>query len=340
MIRRTAGALVLAATLGCLGCGAAPDLPAKNAGVVDDAKSPIEHHEEIFAGARGVKLHAEWWRPRQGKPRGALVIVHGLKDYGARYGELATRLANDGFAVYAADLRGHGRSGGPRVTVDTFDDYTDDLDIFMDRVMAREPHTHVFLFGHSMGGAIAALYTITYHPDLHGLILSGAALEVDASGITVASSRAMNGLAPNAGLFQLDLHDFSRDPNVVKDGLADPLVYQDAAPVHTAVELVDAIHTIQARESELDLPLLVLHGKADKVTPPSGSEALYGKAKSTDKKLVEYDGLYHDLLHEPEKAKVEKDIQDWLDAHAPKADAPAPTSPPPTATSATAPLPK
>ncbi len=292
-------------------------MPAKTSGVVDVPSSPIEHHEEIFAGARGVKLHAEWWRPREGKPRAALVVVHGLKDYGGRYAAFAEKLAADGFAVYAADLRGHGRSGGRRVSIDTFDDYTDDLDIFFRRVQAREPQTTMFLFGHSMGGAIATLYTITYHPDLHGLILSGAALDVDASGITIAGTRAVNGIDPNAGLFQLDLHDFSRDPNVVREGLADPLVYQDGAPVHTATELIDAIDVIQKRMNEIDVPLLILHGKADKVTPPEGSEALYGKAKSNDKKLIEYPGLYHDLLHEPEKAKVESDIQSWLDAHAP-----------------------
>jgi alpha-beta hydrolase superfamily lysophospholipase len=298
-----------------IGCGTPPDMPAKSGGVVDTPTSSIEHEEEFFDGARGTKLYAQWWRPRTGKVRAALVVVHGLKDYGARYGELAERLAKDGIAVYAADLRGHAHSSGKRVSIASFDDYLDDLDILMNRTQQREPHTPVYLFGFSMGGAIATDFTITYHPDIHGLILAGAALDVDASGLKIASTKAVAAINPDAGLFALDAHDFSRDPQVVDTNLHDPLVYQDGAPVHTAVELLDAIDLIQARMHEIDVPLLILHGKEDKVVPMKGSVALYAAAKSTDKTLTLYDGLYHDLLHEPEKLRVEGDIEHWLLAH-------------------------
>jgi alpha-beta hydrolase superfamily lysophospholipase len=290
-------------------------MPAKTGGVVDDAKSNVDHEEEFFDGARGVKLYAQWWRPRDGKVRGALVIVHGLRDYSARYGELAERLAKDGIAVYAADLRGHAHSAGRRVSIASFDDYLDDLDILVGRTQQREPHVPVYLFGFSMGGAIATDFTITYHPDIHGLILAGAALDADASGLKIASTKAVAAINPDAGLFTLDPHDFSRDPQVVDLNLHDPLVYQEGAPVHTAVELLNAIDLIQARMHEIDVPLLILHGKEDKVVPMRGSVALYAAAKSTDKTLDLYDGLYHDLLHEPEKARVEDDIEKWLVAH-------------------------
>jgi acylglycerol lipase len=313
----------------CIGCGTPPDLPAKTGGVVDASASTVEHQEEFFDGARGNKLYAEWWRPRTGKPRGALVVVHGLRDYSSRYGELAERLAKDGIAVYAADLRGHAHSSGKRVSIQSFDDYTDDLDILVRRTQKREPHTPVYLFGFSMGGAIAADYAITYHPDIRGLILAGAALDVDASGLKIASTKAVNSINPDAGLFTLDPHDFSRDPQVVDLNLHDPLVYQDGAPVHTAVELLHAIDTIQQRMNEIDIPILVMHGKADKVVPMKGSVALYAAAKTDDKTLKLYDGLYHDLLHEPEKLTVEADIETWLLAHLDKAAKPAtPTAPP------------
>jgi acylglycerol lipase len=311
----------------CVGCGAPPELPAQTGGVVDAPSSGVEHREEFFEGARGVKLYAQWWRPRTGTPRGALVVVHGLRDYSARYGELAERLAKDGIAVYAADLRGHAHSAGKRVSIQTFDDYLDDLDILVRRTQQREPHTPVYLFGFSMGGAIAADYAITYHPDLQGLILAGAALDTDASGLKIASTKAVSSINPDAGLFSLDPHDFSRDPQVVDLNLHDPLVYQDGAPVHTAVELLAAIDTIQARMHEIDLPILVLHGKEDKVVPMRGSVALYAAAKSTDKTLTLYDGLYHDLLHEPEKLRVEGDIEKWLLAHLDKKAISTPVAP-------------
>ena len=334
-----------ALAIACVGCGSPPDLPAHTGGVVDAPASSIEHHEEFFEGARGAKLYAQWWRPRNGAVRGALVIVHGLRDYSARYAEIGERLAKDGIAVYAADLRGHAHSSGRRVSIATFDDYTDDLDLLVRRTQQREPHVPVYLFGFSMGGAIAADYAITYHPDIHGLILAGAALDVDVSGLKIASTKAVASINPDAGLFTLDPHDFSRDPQVVDLNLHDPLVYQDGAPVHTAVELLAAIDTIKKRMHEIAVPLLVMHGKADKVTPPAGSVALYAAAASTDKTLTLYDGLYHDLLHEPEKLRVEGDIEKWLLAHLDKTAAPrgastaaasAAASAPPAATTTTA----
>lgn len=330
--------VLCALAIACVGCGSPPDLPARTGGVVDAPASSIEHHEEFFEGARGTKLYAQWWRPRNGAVRGALVIVHGLRDYSARYAEIAERLAKDGIAVYAADLRGHAHSSGRRVSIASFDDYTDDLDILMRRTQQREPHTPVYLFGFSMGGAIAADYAITYHPDIHGLILAGAALDVDVSGLKIAGTKAVASINPDAGLFTLDPHDFSRDPQVVDLNLKDPLVYQDGAPVHTAVELLAAIDTIKERMHEIDVPLLVMHGKADKVTPPAGSVALYAAAKSTDKTLTLYDGLYHDLLHEPEKLRVEGDIEKWLLARVIPPPVPGSTPMPNATTNATPPL--
>jgi alpha-beta hydrolase superfamily lysophospholipase len=82
--------------------------------------------------------------------------------------------------------------------------------------------------------------------------------------------------------------------------------------------------------AEITVPLLAMHGAADKVTPPAGSKALVEKARSTDKTLKLYPGLYHDLLHEPEKEQVTLDLVKWLSDHAPpaaaatKGDAPKP----------------
>src|SRR5262249_9810787 len=144
---------------------------------------------------------------------------------------------------------------------------------------------------------------------------SGAALEVDGSPVKVGGTKLVAALAADAGVFQLDLDDFSRDREVVRACEAYPLVYQDPAPAQTARELVNAIHESEARMEEIEVPLLVLHGGADKVTPPKGSQELVRRARSRDKTLKLYPGLYHDLLHEPEKAVVMEDIAAWLDRH-------------------------
>jgi alpha-beta hydrolase superfamily lysophospholipase len=312
------------------GCSYPPFTPVRMPpvdGAVVVAPPDAEHKDGVFEGVHGTKLYEQWWRPRA-EPRGVVVVVHGLKDHSTRYRALAERLVKAGFAVHAFDLRGHGRSEGVRVWVDPFDDHLADLDIFFRRVREREPGKPALLFGHSMGGAIATLYTITRKPELKGLALSGAALKIDVSGAVVGGTRLIAALQPNAGVFNLDLHQFSRDPAMVAGNAFDPLVFQPAAAARTGAELLGAIGAIQERMEELTLPLLILHGAADKVTPPEGSQDLQRRARSADKTLKLYPGLFHDLLHEPEKEQVMGDLVQWMSDHvgAP-AEAKAPAAP-------------
>lgn len=279
------------------------------------ARDSADHAEGTFEGVRGTALYEQRWRP-PGGVRAAVVLMHGLKDHGSRYGELAARLVARGCAVHAFDLRGHGRSAGARVWVDRFDDYLEDLERFVARVREREPGAPLFLFGHSMGGAIVTLYTITRQPPLAGLIVHAGALAPGASGAKIAATRLVAALLPRAGVFQLDLALFSRDPAVVAAGKADPLVHQKPASAHTAREVLGAIARIEQHRAEVKVPLLALHGTGDRVTPPEGTEALHRDAASADKTLKLYPGLYHDLVHEPEKETVIADIVSWIDARA------------------------
>jgi acylglycerol lipase len=317
--RRIEVALLAALAMIVVACGGPPYMPARaqtslTAATATEGASDMEHREGSFQGVRANKLVEQSWRPRQ-DARGVLVIVHGLKDHSSRYAEVAEHLVRKGFAVYSFDLRGHGRSEGVRVNVESFDDYIADLDLFVQRVRADQPGKPIFVFGHSMGGAIATLYAIDKKPPVAGLILSGAALKADVSGFAAFGTRMVAAIAPGAGVFNLDLANFSRDPKVVEEGKNDPLVYQDGAPARTARELLGAIDRIQDHMEDVTLPLLILHGGADKVTPPEGSRQLKERARSADKTLVIFDGLYHDLLHEPEKAQVEAQIIGWLEAH-------------------------
>ncbi len=275
--------------------------------------SPLEHRSGFFEGAGHAKLFEQSWRDASARPRAALVVVHGLKDHGSRYRGLAEALAPRGIAVHALDLRGHAHSEGRRVAIEDFDQYVEDVAIFTARVQAEHPNEPVFLFGHSMGGAIATLVVLEKRPAIRGLVLSGAALAAPGF-FTRGGVHVTNALAPSARVFQLDLEDFSRDPNVVREGRADPLVYQPAAPAHTANEVLGAIAKIDDAMNRLDVPTLILHGDADKVTPPEGSRALYRRASSADKSLKLYPRLYHDLLHEPERALVIGDIATWIEA--------------------------
>lgn len=265
-----------------------------------------------FAAPDGTELAARFWRPAS-EPRAVLVVMHGLKDHAGRYEAFARRLNDAGVAVYAFDLRGHGRSAGRRVAVGTFDDYVDDLAAFVARVREREPGRPIFLLGHSMGGAIAARYTVDHMPRLGGLILSAAALRLDVWPFTLAATKMSAAFTP--GLRGLDLpnQDFSSDPAVVAEMSRDELIYQGKGPLHTAAALVDGIAVIWDRLDRLRVPLLVLHGTADKLTSVYGSHELWAGATGTkDRTLRVYQGLWHDLLHE-RGADVGGDVIAWID---------------------------
>ncbi len=298
------------ALLLCAGCAGSAYVARPRPGAV--VAEGVTHGEGSFEGARGVRLFEQWWAPEHGAPRAVLVIVHGLKDHSSRYAAFADRLAQHGYEVRAFDLRGHGSSEGARVYVSDFDEYAQDLDRFVARV--RQEGKPLFVLGHSMGGAIATGWVLTRKPALTGLLLTGAALRAEVSGFTAGTTRFLGAVLPALAVFSLDLDQFSRDPRVAEQCKADPLIDRGNGPARTAAQLLNGIDFIRAHEEELTVPLLALHGGADPITPPDGSRELVRRAGSVDKTLKIYDGLFHDLLHEPEKQEVMADLAAWMDA--------------------------
>lgn len=274
----------------------------------------VIHRVGTFKGTAGTELFFQAWLPRT-DVRAVLVIVHGLKDHSSRYDAFARKLAERGIAVHAFDLRGHGRSAGHRVAVDDFDDYVSDLDQYLLRLIDEYEQFPLFLFGHSMGGAVAASFAATRQHALKGLVLSGPALALDIWPITIAASRVTGFLLGNLPALKLPNKNFSRDPETVAAMTNDPLVYQDSGPARTAAELAIGIETIWANVEQFTMPLLLLHGDEDKLTKPEGSIELFRRAPSRDKKLEIYRGRWHDLLHDPDHEQVEADIIEWLEKH-------------------------
>ncbi len=308
--------VVLGLSLG-VGC-AAPNYVAGQR-VAPPVPADVTHTEGRLEGKDGVSLLVQSWKPAQGETKAVVVVVHGLKDYSDRYADFAHALTQHGYAVHALDQRGHGDSAGDRVWVDRFSDYLDDLARFVEKVQAEEPGKPLFLFGHSMGGAVVTLFTLTHHPKAQGLVLSGAALRADEPAPLRGSVHFFSVVAPKLAVFELKDEQFCRDPKVVASMAKDPLIYDGKAPARTASEVLNAISDIREKSKELALPVLAMHGSADAVTPPAGDDDLVAAAASTDKTAKKYPGLYHDLLHEPEAAQVTQDVISWLDAHLPGA---------------------
>lgn len=280
---------------------------------------PTTHSEGYFEGPDGTRLYEQSWLPAE-PARGFLILVHGLKDHSSRYDAVARRLNDEGFGVYAFDLRGHGKSDGRRVFVRSFDEYVQDLARFLKRVRERTGDRPVFLLGHSMGGAIVTLYALSPGNRIQGFMLSAPGLKLtdDITPGRVRAVKFISKLAPGARVYDIPNGLFSRDPKVVADMDQDPLIDQRKLPAKLAVEFLGAMLRVQARTSEVTAAFLVMHGTGDRLTNPQGSQELFRGATSKDKSLKLYDGLYHDLLHEPESAMVYADILGWLDSRSPR----------------------
>lgn len=270
--------------------------------------------EGNFEGVGGIKIFTREWQPAV-KPHGVVVISHGLNSHSGHYEWAAQQLTSKGLAVYAMDHRGRGRSEGERFFVEKFSDWTDDLATFIDLVKSQEPGLPVFLLGHSAGGVIACGYVLEHQDELAGLICEDFAYRVPVPNIVLAAVKGVSHVAPHAHVFKLKNADFSRDPAVVAAMNADPLIANESQPAETMAELARADELLEKSFRRITLPILILHGSADKVTKPSGSQEFYEKAASSDKTLKLYDGHVHDLLADLGKQQVMADIQEWIDAH-------------------------
>ena len=269
-----------------------------------------------FQNADSLNIHTIQWLPTA-SPKAIIVIVHGIAEHSGRYRHVAEYLAENGYAVYSLDHRGHGRSGGqPRSYFDSFDQPVADLKQYVDAIAQEHPGAKIFLYGHSMGAFISLNFAMRYQDRLAGLITSGSPLTIDTTvpRFMMAIGNILVRIAPRLPLIKLDLQAISRDQAVIDAYNADPLIDQTPVRVRMAVSYNNALKRLRASLSELTLPLLLLHGSADTLAPVSGSEIIYEKAGSTDKTLKIYEGLYHEVHNESEQAAVLQNAVHWLDA--------------------------
>jgi acylglycerol lipase len=274
-------------------------------------------NEERFEGIKGLNIFYRSWRP-SGKPRGVVVICHGLNAHSGQYFWVADQFVASGLAVYALDLRGRGKSDGERFYVDDIADYVSDVSKLVQLAKSREPGLPVYLLGHSAGGVASCTYALDNQAELAGLICESFAFQVPAPDFALAVIKGISHLAPHAHVLKLHNEDFSRDPKVVKSMNEDPLIANEVQPTKTVAALVRADERLKVNFPRITLPVLILHGTADKATKPAGSQMFYDKAGSTDKTLKLYEGHYHDPLNDVGKEEVMADILAWIDKRLPR----------------------
>ena len=272
--------------------------------------------EEFIENYSGLKLFVRSWQP-SGTPRAVVAICPGFNSHSGYYLWTAEQLAAAGFAVYAIDLRGRGRSDGERFYVDRVGEYEDDLAELIRLAKSREAGLPVFLLGHSAGGVTACIYTLDYQQELAGLICESFAFEVPAPDFALSVLKGLAHIAPHAHVLKLKNEDFSRDPNVVAAMNADPLIVNESQPTQTVAALVHADERLRKEFGNITLPVLILHGTADKATKYQGSQFFHDHAGSKDKTLKLYPDAYHDMLSDIVKDQVMADIKAWIETRLP-----------------------
>jgi len=262
----------------------------------------VEHHESSFSGLNDFNIYYQCWLPDD-EPLAVLLIAHGFAEHSSRYGNLVDHFLPLGYAMYALDHRGHGRSDGERVHVDHYTDYTKDLKTFFDLVSAAQPGRDIFVVGHSMGASISLSYVLEHQQELAGLAISGGG--ISPPGAAPPPPRAAGAPLPTDFL--------SHDPVVIEAYVNDPLVYRGPIPTGRASAMAGMREALPGRVHEITLPILIMAG-AD-VPDGERSTALCDVVGSDDKTLRVYEGMKHEIFNEQDHSRVMADLEHWLAAH-------------------------
>ncbi|HEY2287378.1 MAG TPA: alpha/beta fold hydrolase [Streptosporangiaceae bacterium] len=285
--------------------------------MINNERVPISDELEVPDpdGLTSVVLR---WRPEH-RPRAVLQVLHGWCEHAGRYERLAAALAEDGFAVYADDHRGHGQTGlrsatlgdlGPRGAAGVLDA----IRAVTGQARADYPDLPLFILGHSWGSFLLQGYLRQPPPGLAGAVLTGTTYR--------APGTRRERADPNARFepARTPYDWLSRDPAEVDRYVADPLCGFEITQATGARpgSLPDTDNSGVPRA----LPVLILNGSDDPVGGTAGGQQLAGHYRSlglADVTFRAYPGARHELLNETNRDEVQADLRDWLGARLPPA---------------------
>ncbi len=281
------------------------------------ATQPAQHRTGTFAGVDSLALYYQAWLPLN-PSKAVLINLHGLGDHSGLYPSIAAHFPMRRFAVYAYDMRGNGRSPGQRAYLRHWDEYRGDLHAFIRQVRIWQRGLPIFVLGHSLGGLVVLDYALHHPEGLSGVIAAAPPLgKVGVPPYLMALGRVMSRVWPRFSLeVGMDLSGLARDPTVIETALSDPLFHRRGT-ARLSTEVTAAISRVQACSRDLKVPLLILHGSADRMVPPEGSREFCRKAHQSLCELREYPGAYHGLFADVNHQEVLTDLERWMDARLP-----------------------
>jgi len=273
----------------------------------------MKHDEFKFKTFDGLQLFAQSWQPET-KSRAVICLVHGMGEHSGCYGYVADSLTQAGYTLISFDLRGHGKSEGPRGHIPSYEALMKDISSLLEVANKQFPELSLFLYGHSLGGNLVLNYVIRRQPKLKGVIVTGPWLRLafEPPRFEIILAQITNYIWPSFSQKSgLDTKALSRNLKVVHTYENDPLVH-DRISARMFIGFYQAGHWALEHASEFSIPLLLMHGGADKITSVKASNEFAEKI-TENCTLKIWDGLYHEIHDEPEKEEVFKFLIDWLD---------------------------
>jgi alpha-beta hydrolase superfamily lysophospholipase len=273
----------------------------------------MAYSSSTLTASDGLELHLSRWEP-EAPPRATVYLVHGLGEHTGRYAHVADALTRAGMACQGIDLRGHGRSHGPRGHAPSLEQLQDDISWM---IRHDGPTGSAFLYGHSLGATLALQFGRLRPEGLSGLVASGAWLRLrfEPPRFKLILARILPKFAPGMTLASgLNVHALSRDKSVVERYVDDPLVH-DRITAQLGAIMLTLADDLLAHPESFHLPLLMMHGEADGLTDPTATRAFFQGAGSLDKTLKIWPELFHEIHNEPEQGQVIAEIVSWLEAH-------------------------
>jgi alpha-beta hydrolase superfamily lysophospholipase len=278
----------------------------------------LQHQTGTFPSDDGIELYYQhWWSDPPA--HGVMVMVHGLGGHSGLFDNVVAAIATVGYHLYALDLRGNGRSPGRRGYINRWSEFRGDVGAFLDFINQSQPNLPKFILGHSVGGAVVLDYVLHDPIGLQGAIISNPTLgAVGISPFRFAIARLLSQLWPTFSLSTgVAGNTGARDAQICAAYAADPLRHATGT-ARLATEYIATADWIQTHAADLQVPLLMLQGGADRVSLPAGSRRFFDQVTFPDKTWREYPESYHEIYDDLDRQIVLADLGNWLQTHSPQ----------------------
>ncbi|HER25341.1 MAG TPA: alpha/beta hydrolase [Candidatus Atribacteria bacterium] len=273
----------------------------------------MKHTEFIFETFDRLQLFGQSWHPEE-QPRAVVCLIHGIGEYGGRYTHVADALTQAGYVLFTFDIRGHGKSSGPRGHTPSYEALMNDISSLLEIINKQFPQLPFFLCGQSLGGNLVLNYILRRQPKLKGAIVSAPFLRpaFELPAFKMILGKIVNQLFPAFSQKSgLDTKVLSHDTEAVHAYKNDPLVH-DRISARMFIGIYQSGQWALEHASEFSLPLLLMHGGDDRLSSSKASREFADKIDENCTFKI-WDGFYHKILDELEKEKVLKFMIDWLD---------------------------